>query len=423
MKYNPFNPNSVVAPNLFAGRTQQVLNVCKKLSIIKYKMPASFFVFGERGIGKTALVKLIKSVAEANDEKLGKIKMLTSYYLVENGQDIGSVLEESINRLTDQMSQGVIDRLGKRLGDLFKNGKFSLGIYGVNAGVALQNDQKKNITIKDQSVAILSSIIKALNEENNQIEGKKKEEGVLIVIDEIHNLKEKEKVASVLRNIITTLDVEGLGSISFLLVGYKEDKDIFFGGDPSAHRTFDTIPLETMPDNEASEVLKKGFTQAEINFDASLMDKNISVAGGYPHSLQILGHKLVETDTDDNIRSDDWKNAIVDTSMELRTKEFSRMYSFGKKRTIKDKIIDFLAEKNKPVSKKDLQKKFENCNIYQYITTLKKTGAVKEVEEGKIALQSQLFRTAILVEKYIRKISNKQKFNNPQKNNNNNSKS
>ena len=59
MKNNPFNPNSVVKPQLFAGRVNQVFHVARKMSQIRDKMPSSFVISGERGIGKTALAKLI----------------------------------------------------------------------------------------------------------------------------------------------------------------------------------------------------------------------------------------------------------------------------------------------------------------------------------------------------------------------------
>ncbi len=65
-KYNPFNPNSVVSTNLFAGRKEYVLRILKKLEQVKKGMPASFFLSGERGIGKTDLPKLIIFNAKKN---------------------------------------------------------------------------------------------------------------------------------------------------------------------------------------------------------------------------------------------------------------------------------------------------------------------------------------------------------------------
>lgn len=401
MKINPFNPNSVVTPNLFAGRTTQTLDVCNKLSQIKLKMPASFFVYGERGIGKTALAKLIKYVAEGNDELFDNINLLTSYYMVEKGQDIGSVLEASINALTEKMDKTIIDKLTNKLGNLFKNGKFSIGSFSYESNT---NIIEKNITIKDQSVSILSNIIEAITAEKfEDKENQNLKNGVLIIIDEMDNLKDIKDAASVLRNIITTLDVNNLGCISFLLVGYNENRENFFDGDPSACRTFDLVKLDTMPNNEAIEVLEKGFTKANVKFDPIELKKGIEVAGGYPHSIQILGRFLIEVDADQDIQKDDWESAIFKASFELRTKEFSRMFSFNKKLNLKDKILELLAEENKPITKKEIRGHLgENSNIYQYIPNLIKTGAIKEDEEGKIFLQSQLFRTAILMDKIIR---------------------
>jgi len=397
MKYNPFNPNSVVSPSLFAGRSDQVIGVYKKLSSIKHKMPASFFVYGERGIGKTALVKLVKYLAENKANDFDEVSMLTSYYLVEEKQELSSVMEESINNLTKQMSVGVMEALAKSFGDLFKNGKFNIGAYGASVGIELDNASvKKGTTIKDQSVSILSSIIDALSKEEEN-----KKDGILIIIDEIHNLKDKKSIASVLRNIITTLDVDGVGAISFLLIGYKEDMEDFFNGDPSAHRAFDGISLETMPNQEAMEVLRKGFKEISYTYDEEALKRNISVAGGYPHSLQVLGYNLVEIDNNSNIEENDWEEAILKTSEDLKTKEFAHMYSFDKKSGVKDKILQILAKENKPLSKKYIANIIPNP--YQYFGELKKTGAIKDDENANIYLQSQLFRTAILIDDYLRR--------------------
>lgn len=400
--YNPFNPNSVVAPNLFAGRVTQVVGICKKLAQVKHKMPASFFLYGERGIGKTALVKLVKFIAEDKDPELHSLNFLTSYYLVEQGQHIDNVLEESVNKLTQGLDKSTLSKIAEKAGSVFNNGKFSFEGYGISVGVEGSKHTKKEAsTIKDRTVSALSSILKTIDED-----GESKRDGALIILDEIHNIKDIRSIGSILRNIITTLDVDNLASISFILVGYQEDHRAFFEGDASAHRNFDSVPLSTMPDNEATEVLTKGFDKVGLEYDKEFIEEHISSTGGYPHSIQILGHNLVEVNEDQKIDAEDWHNAIVKTSIELKSKDFSRMFNFEKSLKEADKILVYLATENTSKSKNDLKAKF-GANVYTYITRLKKLGAIKEDDLGNITLHSQLFRTAIIFDKLLRNYEKK----------------
>ena len=82
MKYNPFNPNSIVSTALFAGRREYVLQIIRKLEQTKRGMPSSFFLAGERGIGKTALAKIIRMIAEGGLQlqEVDDLNFLVSYY-------------------------------------------------------------------------------------------------------------------------------------------------------------------------------------------------------------------------------------------------------------------------------------------------------------------------------------------------------
>jgi len=394
-KYNPFNPNSVVSTNLFAGRSEYVLKILKKLEQVKKGMPASFFLSGERGIGKTALAKLIMYIAEKNDPAFGSISFLTSYYSVDKGQNINAVLQASLNELTDKMSPNVLDALGKRLGALLKNGKFTIGAFSLE-----MKPEDKNIAVRDQLISILSNLIEAVKKEDPE----KKRDGVLIVIDEMQNMSEIEICAQLLRGIITTLDVKSLGNIGFLLIGYENALKDFFGGDPSARRQFDSIGLGVMPVDEAKEVLVKGFKEAEVTWDQSALDNNILATGGYPHSIQLLGHNLLEIDIDGQINSDDWDSAIHQTAKELQRKDFASMYDFHGKASARERIMDVLAVAWQSLTKQEVMKYAGIKNIYQYLPELEKRGSIKiDAETGKIFLHSRLFGIAILL-KIIEKI-------------------
>ena len=403
MKNNPFNPTSVVKPQLFAGRDEQVLHVVRKMSQVRNKMPSSFIISGERGIGKTALAKLIMFISQKQSKNLENLNFLTTYYTVEKDQSFRSVLQSSLNLLTDQLPKSAIDRLSSHLGSFFKRGKFSLGAFGVKAEVdkISGNSPEDDMYLKDQAISILTNILKGIEEDKLKKEKKiDRSDGILIVLDEIHNVRNIDGVAQIFRSVITTLDMNGHGNITFLIISYPEAIKKFFKGDPSAKRSFDMLPLGIMPNNEAEEILTKGFNQAQIKYDKKVVSDNIYKAGGYPHSIQVLGHNLVEIDNDNYINQEDWTKAIKKTALELQHKDFSSLYSFNGRIRQRDELLNILALLPKPVSKSDLSKEFnkKNKNIYasSCLPELKKIGAIREEPEtGLLSLQSYLFKSAI----------------------------
>ena len=403
MKKNPFNPNSVVRPLLFAGRAKQIFYMVRKMSQVRNKMPASFVISGERGIGKTALAKFIMFISQQKDKEFEDLNFLTTYYAIEKEQSFRSVLQSSLNLLTDQLPKTSIERLSSHLGGFFKEGKFSLGAFGVTVSSnkvkgAFSED---SMYLKDHAISILTNILKGMEEEQLKKIGRKKAlDGLLIVLDEMHNIKDFDVVAQILRNVITTLDINGHGNIVFLIISHPSAIKLFFKGDPSAKRSFDILPLEIMPDSEAQEILIKGFKQAKIKYDIQVIKNNISKAGGYPHSIQVLGHNLVETDEDNYIDKEDWEKAIKKTALELQQKDFSTLYNFNGKIRQRDELLNVLALLPLPMSKTKLanefQKKQKNIYIKTCLPELKSTGAIKEdPETGTLSLQSYLFKSAI----------------------------
>ena len=401
-KYNPFDPNGTVKSNLFAGRALQVDQICSRLSQLKYGQPASFFLYGERGIGKTALAKLIKYISTVNDKRFHDLNLLTSYYSVEEGQSLASVLQESLNKLTENMDTGLLDKLSQRLGKLMEDGKFQIGAFGSSisweANTSPTAEKEKEIIVKDQAVSILSNIIKNLNNNPSNVQ-----QGVLIIIDEFHSLKSIQQSASILRNIITSLDFEDLGKVAFMLIGYEEDLEKFIQKDPSSKRIFDFYKLDVMPDDEASQILIKGFKNAQIKWDESSLLKHIKVAGGYPHSIQLIGHTVVNFDFDSYIDDRDWNVSTFEVADILSGKGFSEMYSYKKPILERDKILITLAQNNRPMGKVELTKVLSCKNIYQQVKILKDCGAIKEDSDGKVNLQSQLLRVSILIDLAIRR--------------------
>jgi ABC-type molybdenum transport system ATPase subunit/photorepair protein PhrA len=63
LRFNPFRPNEIVHPGMFAGRYDELVALEKALFQTKNGNPAHFVIDGERGIGKSSLLLNLKWVA------------------------------------------------------------------------------------------------------------------------------------------------------------------------------------------------------------------------------------------------------------------------------------------------------------------------------------------------------------------------
>jgi len=400
-KNNPFSPGGIVKTSLFGGRHQYILQILKRLSSVKSGKPASFYLFGERGIGKTALAKLISFISTARDERFYDLDFLVSYYIAQQHQGFKSILESSLNNIADQIEGPLLAKIGSRLGKVFKNGKFSIGAFGLSAGYENKiNAPSETLIIKDQVVSILRNVITQLRE--NPIDEIIKN-GVLIIIDEMDNIEDIEIAASIIRGITTELDFEDLGYVSFLLIGYASSHEIFVKGDESIRRLIDTIHLTEMPEDEVIETFEKGFKEAGVEWNKNVLEENVWLTGGYPLAIQVLGYHLIESDTNSFIDQDDWEESISKSSVELIDKEFSSYYSFGtrlKKNT--DRILISLAISSincDSLSLKEIEKLSEVKNPSQYVKQLMKNGVVtRDRLTGEYTIKRGLLRTSIILD-------------------------
>jgi len=63
MRYNPFRPNSIVSPEMFHGRTEELNFIQQSLFQTRYGNPQHFLIEGERGLGKSSLSLMVNQFA------------------------------------------------------------------------------------------------------------------------------------------------------------------------------------------------------------------------------------------------------------------------------------------------------------------------------------------------------------------------
>lgn len=404
MKDNPFSPGGIVKSTLFGGRHEYILSILRRLTSVKSGKPSSFYLYGERGIGKTALAKLINYIVSINDKDFNELNFLTSYYSAQRSQSFRNVLEASLNNLADQIEESTLKKIGARLGKIFNNGKFSIGAFGFEAGYEYKDhrsNSKEGFIIKDQVVSILRNI---LNQIKNDLNSPDCKDGIFIIIDEMDNISDVEIAASITRGITTELDFEDLGFISFMFIGYQNSFEAFTSGDESIKRLLDPIHLTEMPENEVIETFEKGFKAVNVKWDKELLKSKAWLTGGYPLAIQVIGYHLIENDTDNYIDEKDWDFSINKSAEELIDREFSSYYSFGTHQKLnKDKILLALAIASiggcDSLSLKEIEELSDVKNPSQYLKQLMKSGVVfRDVSSKEYIIKKGLLRTSIVLD-------------------------
>jgi putative ribosome biogenesis GTPase RsgA len=72
MKINPFSPNSPTGPGMFAGRIKEIDAIEQILLQTRANKGHGFLLLGQRGIGKTSLLNLVKFQAQGSIETKGE---------------------------------------------------------------------------------------------------------------------------------------------------------------------------------------------------------------------------------------------------------------------------------------------------------------------------------------------------------------
>ena len=104
-------------------------------------------------------------------------------------------MESSLNNITDVLHDSSLKKLSNRLGGLFKDGKFSFGAFGMNVDIDTSKNKEIKQFFKDQIVSSLTNLIQSAVGKNEDY----KFDGILIAIDEIHNIKDLEGAGQIFR--------------------------------------------------------------------------------------------------------------------------------------------------------------------------------------------------------------------------------
>ena len=275
---NPFRPGAGQAPMYLAGRE----NEAKKFEKLLDQNPVlkNIILIGLRGVGKTALLKNLKSKAD-------KKRWLWS----------GNDFDESINLSEEKICKRLVADLAVLLQPLSTRieKKYAIGF--------LTKPQKKKVSISFNDLWNIFEVTPGLNGDKikavlrnvrNILVGTEIK-GIVFAYDEAHSLsghtKSEEFPLSLLLDTFASLQQDNheiqillvMTGLPILLPQLNETRTF-------SERMFDIFRLEQLSDKDSEQAIKKPMelAKSKITFSQEVVNSIVKMSGGYPYFIQYI---------------------------------------------------------------------------------------------------------------------------------------
>ena len=306
-KINPFKPNSPTRPGMFVGRLDEIHKIDSALSQTKADRTQSFLLLGERGIGKTSLLNLVKFVAEGSIH-VKKEKEKHNFLVIE----IDITKETTQLALIKKIELALKRKLAKteKARTLFKEVWNFISKVEM-AGVKINNDKDIDLEIFFEEFAY--SLADTLN--RITFKGEKyfdtNYDGILIIIDETDNASPALDLGTFVKLLIERLQKEGTEKLMFGISGLPKTKDILLQSHPSSIRLFEELYLDRLKQDEVRQVIEgvledsKELNGTDILIDPEAETMLVNFSEGFPHFIHQYGYCAFEQSDGIKITTED----------------------------------------------------------------------------------------------------------------------
>ena len=275
----PFTPNSPVDVDLFAGRARQIEEVSNYLAQAAAGRQQNVFVIGERGIGKSSFVSVMREVAARKHDMLG-------IHVHAGGV---TALEELARRIIEELIDAARDKPWyRRIADRYAPHIHQVGVMGLK--VSFQPPQRDMSAIAQRFPHALGELLERIAENQS---------GAVIALDDINGLAETDAFARWYKSAADTIATNfGHYPALIMLSGVPERRDQLARSELSLMRVFRHIELERLADDEVRDFFSRAFDRAGMKVSDDAMSLMVRFSSGLPIMMQEIGDAIFWADSD-----------------------------------------------------------------------------------------------------------------------------
>ena len=307
---NPYAPGAGVPPPELAGRDA----LLEKASIALQRIAAgrfgrSLILTGLRGVGKTALLNRIRQNAEAD-------KLITVRIEAPEGRSLPSLLVPGLNSALVKLS------MGKAATEIAARAFKALASF-VSAMKLKYNDVELGLDIElDPSSSNISSLSMAPDLDHELIRlfqsvgaaAKEKGTGVVLFIDELQVLDEKELASLIMALHMAAQD---LLPITLVAAGLPQILAKMGAAKTYAERLFEFLEIGPLDREAAIQALSIPAEKLGVSYEKGALDEILKQTNGYAYFLQEWGKNVWEIAETSPITKKEAKRATAQAIADL----------------------------------------------------------------------------------------------------------
>ncbi len=307
MAVNPFAPGRTIDPELFAGRREEIERFRTFLKSTMEGNPMHLAILGERGIGKSSLLRKWETMARA--ERCITVRL----DLDPSVDSIDSLLYHILRGIKREGAlHSRLFSLSRKVRDFFDEYEVTIGVLGSSLQVG-RKALSPSLEARDEFRGIWDGIHPSIP-------------AVVIMMDEAEQLEKIEGSLQFLRNLFSRLAEEGCGYMLILsgkLALFKQIKRIH---SPLA-RFFNPITLRELTGEERIEAIEKPLSYSSFTMTGEVKELIADVSEGHPYIIQLFGYYLCENAVDRRIDRDVYWACFPVILDRLASQLFDDLYS------------------------------------------------------------------------------------------------
>lgn len=384
IKPNPFTPRSGEEPRVFLNRNDETDFFKKRLNECKNGRFNHYVINGEWGIGKTALLKYLKLIAQQEN-------CLCAYFVAEQFERETSDILLSVHILQSIVKFLPIKPVKKD--SFLKTIKgFGIQVFGSGFNLTLEVDKNKIV----DSQILLQDGLRGIWDDV-----KEKTELIVILIDDVQNFKEVSRIFTTLKNVLSSDEILNETRFLFVLSSTIDGWEQFIVKNHPVGRYF--IPrreLNYFNKDNAEKLIYEILDGTGVRFSEEVIDLIFSYTNGHLFEIHALCSALYDSSIKGKVDKKEWEvgfeqgllylgNAVFENRLlEVSEKEKETMLSLS--------FFDNPVVQNE-ISNKSKQLGLHIIDINKHLRRLTEKRIIENPQRGIYFIKDRLFREYIKI--------------------------